>query len=438
MVFPPTPDGILPDYYQQADAEQVFRLLAAGKSCALVGVGSVGKSNLLQFITRDDVKERYLGAENAPFYALVLLNPHQMIHPQQQAMTLTGDAWAGYEIMLNRLRRTLAIMVYDRLIPEGKSASGSIEERVANHYNLLFDSQPLLVQTGIRQLEDSVTEVLSLDRRMRIVFMFDEFEAFLHLPDYFWQSLRGVRDDYKQRLMYLTASRTDLTTLAEQHFVDAHTAQVMEGFLELFHGFTHYLSRLDVRSAQASIERLERRYDVKLSPEVERILTYTTGRHHGLLRRGFRVASKIYDPSGLTDEAFLDLLLKNTGIRHECQAIYDSLSVAEQTVLKQVVHLTPVAEDFRSLGGSGQQAVSDKDRCQPACADYSGLCHVYPRCDFEDLIVFLAVANIRDTPLTVPGPVFVLFFAFVHRATLIAGGQQFGAIGRNLRHHLPG
>src|SRR5690606_32080045 len=175
---------------------------------------------------------------------------------------------------------------------------------------LLFDAHPVLAQTGIRQLEDAVTEVLRLDRRMRIVFMFDEFEEFINLPAYFFQSLRGVRDDYKQRLMYVTASRFSLPELVAQHKPDPKDVGIMEGFVELFHGFTHYISRLDNQSARASIERLERRFNTRLQPDLERGLICTTGKHSGLLRRGFRTASRIYDPSTLNDDALINALLQ--------------------------------------------------------------------------------------------------------------------------------
>lgn len=365
MVIPATPDGAFPNYYQHTDVEFIFRQLAAGESCALVGIGSVGKSNLMQFLTRADVKERYLGVDRAPYYVMVLLNPHQLIRPQKQVLEMTGESWPGYEIMLNRLRRTLAVMIHEGIVPDGRDEQGDVVERIAERYNLLFDTHPLLTQTGIRQLEDAVTEVLRLDRRMRIVFMFDEFEEFINLPAYFFQSLRGIRDDYKQRVMYVTASRFSLPELVAQHKPEPKDVGIMEGFVELFHGFTHYISRLDTQSARASIERLERRYNARLQPNLERSLMYTTGRHSGLLRRGFRTAIRIYDPSAVSDDTLMNLLLQDRGMIEECQSIFDSLSEREQQKLRQIVNNQPVDESSDALNTLTDKKLIAKTRDNP-------------------------------------------------------------------------
>lgn len=365
MVIPPTPDGSLPNYYQQADADFIFRHIAIGESCSLVGIGSVGKSNLLQFVTRHDVKERYLGAERAPYYVMVLLNPHQLIHPQKQVLDMTGEAWPGYEIMLNRLRRTLAVMLYEGRIPDGRDENGDVVERVDSRYNLLFDTHPLLAQTGVRQLEDSVTEVLRLDRRMRIVFMFDEFEEFIYLPAYFFQSLRGIRDDYKQRVTYVTASRLSLPELVNQHKPNPREILNMEGFVELFNGFMHYINRLDIESARASIERLERRFNAALSTEPTRLLLYTTGRHPGLLRRAFPAAAQLTDADRLTDDQFIERMLQNRGILQECESILRSLTTDEQDMLKQIIQRQPISEDSDSWAALTDKSLVTKTRDTP-------------------------------------------------------------------------
>jgi len=46
------PDKLMPPYYQKTDCQFVYRSLQAGESCSLIGIGSVGKSSLLQHLTQ--------------------------------------------------------------------------------------------------------------------------------------------------------------------------------------------------------------------------------------------------------------------------------------------------------------------------------------------------------------------------------------------------
>ena len=191
---------------------------------------------------------------------------------------------------------------------------------------------------------------------MRIVFMFDEFDEFINLPPYFWQSLRGIRDEFKQRVMYISASRLTLPNLVAQHITDHQDYLVIEGFIELFHGFNRYLSRLDQKSAEASIDRLSRRYSAQISSELEHTLLYTTGCHNGLLRRGFRVAVRAAPGTRISNHDFIDVLLQNQGIRDECRSIYDSLEEAEQEMLNNIIcnrNIDTHAEAWSTLENKG-------------------------------------------------------------------------------------
>ena len=57
MTIQPTLPDPLPVSYQRRDAAYIYETLLAGESCALVGSGSIGKSNLLHFLARQDVKQ---------------------------------------------------------------------------------------------------------------------------------------------------------------------------------------------------------------------------------------------------------------------------------------------------------------------------------------------------------------------------------------------
>lgn len=342
IIQPITPDP-LPLAYQHDDAEYVYRTLLAGESCALIGIGSVGKSNLLQHLARQEVKQYYLD-DQAHFLVTVLLNPHQLVHPQKQALELTGETWQGYELMLSRLRRAVYIMMYERSLGVAVEKARACFDRLTDYYERLFDSQPLLTQTGIRQLEDAVYDVLQLaPEHMRIVFMFDEFEQFIKLPPIFFQSLRGVRDDHKQRLMFVTASRHSLNELAETH-IEAADQAVIEGFVELFHGFTRYIGLLDEESQKVMLRRLARRYQTDLSASIRQKLVFATGgkngTHAGLLRRGFWAVARLDHLENIDERAFMRELLNDHGVYRECQTLFDSITAEEQQVIHKIVRNT--------------------------------------------------------------------------------------------------
>lgn len=345
MTLQHTPDGTIPVDYQHQDARNVMRILGAGESCALVGVGSMGKSNFLRFIPRADVKERYLG-DRGNYLLMILLNPHHLVYLQDQALAESGSMWPGYELMLSRLRRTLSSLSAQGVLPLPPADQRTMIEAVTRSCAMLFDDRALLRQTGIRQLEDAVWEVVRLNEHLRLVFMFDEFEAFTHLPPQFFQSLRGLRDDFKQRVMFLTASRVALDPLVQDAYPAAADQQALEGFVELFYGFTHYMHLLDDDSAIFSIRRLENRNRVaRIAPVLEHELLRTTGGHAGLLRRAFLPATRVSVPENIDRLSFIEYLLTDSGVQQECRTMLTSLTSAEQNMLLDIATRTLTIAD---------------------------------------------------------------------------------------------
>ncbi|MBI5668664.1 MAG: hypothetical protein HZC41_11715 [Chloroflexi bacterium] len=338
----------LPETYQEADASQVFKWLRRGESCSLVGIGSVGKSNLLNFIMDERIKQRYRAAN----VIMVFLDPHKLVHLQKQALEMAGTSWPGYEIMISRLRRAVAEL-YDRgqLLPPAPGQP-DLADRITGYYLNLFHTQPLLVQTGIRQLEEAVYEVLRQNRDWKIAFLFDEFEGFRDLPPEFFESLRGVRDEFRYRVMYLTTSRRDPEELVKEWdwYVQSRRArEIMEGFLELFRGFTIYLRLLDEPSAKALMQRLARRYwgeDRELDDARREDLMTATGRHAGLMRRCFLPIANL-DARKPMDE-LCRYLLTHDGVVKECVAIVESLADAERDALWYAARGKPIGGELAS------------------------------------------------------------------------------------------
>lgn len=335
------PEEPLPDYFQQQDVDWIYKMLRAGESCTLIGIGSVGKSNLMQFLTTDRVKLKYL-QKQASTTLMVLVDPHKLVHLEQQALNQAGASWPGYEIMLSRLRRGLAEFAdKGHLPPKSPNEEDDLFSRVQDHYLNMFEAQPILAQSGIRHLEESVYEVLRLGRDWRIAFLFDEIESFLHLPPEFFQSLRGLRDEFKQRVMYVTSSRAPLDELVSKH-VKPEGHDMLESFTELFHGFNRYIGPLERPSAEFMVRRLERRYTITLGTAGSQTLMNITGCHAGLLRRSFRPFSNVIGMGNSFDQLF-DHLLKDRGVLQECEVIFNSLPPTEQNFMRQIVSGKPVS-----------------------------------------------------------------------------------------------
>ncbi len=363
---PYVPQDPLPSNYQERDAEYVYRFLYAGESCSLVGIGSVGKSNLLHFLISDDqAKEKHL-REQAPYIIMVLLDPHKIVHLQKQALAQAGTAWPGYEIMISRLRRALEELDDKNRLPQQDGAD--IIATISRLYLNLFSEQLLLAQAGIRHLEEAVFAVMRLvvpagsppNLSWKIAFLFDEFEGFRGLPPEFFESLRGVRDEFKNRIMFVTASRRPLDELVSEWYKnDPRGQEIMDGFLELFRGFTHFIRLLDRDSAEALIQRLQKRYNLELEPANRRNLLDATGRHAGLLRRSFLPMHRVA-VSSLTLDQICDHLLRHRGVLQECQTILESLPLVERICLWQVANGQFDAIDPEAWNSLGEKHLVDQ------------------------------------------------------------------------------
>ncbi len=94
-----------PITFRQEEVGYVMERWRASDSCSLVGVGSVGKSNLLQHLADPDVQSYYMkDVAQGKIFKAIIIDP-SMLGPLPSD---TSDAeqircWAGYELMMHRL-----------------------------------------------------------------------------------------------------------------------------------------------------------------------------------------------------------------------------------------------------------------------------------------------------------------------------------------------
>ncbi len=314
--------------FRQQEVGLVMDRWRASDSCSLVGVGSVGKSNLLQHLANPDVQAFYMKdvAGGKPFKAIII-DP-AMLGPLGGNNTPENEpirCWAGYELMMHRL--FLAFYPFDNLPPD--------DARVFYEtYQTLQDgSNPLYAYMGLRYFELGLE--IFMKQGIQIVFMFDEFEEMLRqLPVKFFLTLRGLRDASKKQLSFLTFTRSPLPDVIDDLGINP---LLIEPFLELFTDSLVYVGPYNEVDARAMLQDLVRKNNRKYENYALDFLLWASGRYAGLMRSGFRALETLGNLDANTvmthnDQLVRDLAMKRS-VRMECKTIWTSLTPKERAML---------------------------------------------------------------------------------------------------------
>lgn len=318
--------------FRREEVRYVTDRWRAADCCSLVGVGSVGKSNLLLHLGSYEVQKAYLQLTSESDFKAVIINPNMLgplppVTPESEQFR----CWAGYELIMHRL-----LMAF---YPFDKFDRADAEKFYALYETLQDGTNPLYTYMGLRYLERGLDILFRYG--VRIVLMFDEFEDMLkNLPPKFFQTLRGLRDANKRRFSYLTFTRAPLA-----HLVDLYDLPhlEMEPFIELFTDSILYVGPYNEIDARRMVDNLMSRNNKNYPEATIRFLTWATGNYAGLLRSGFRLLESfnITDPRDSQDEELLRQLASRRSIRDECAMLWSSLTPIEQHTLKMVAHLVP-------------------------------------------------------------------------------------------------
>lgn len=323
-----------PMEFRQQEVGYVMERWRAADSCSLVGVGSVGKSNLLQHLADPNVQSFYMKdvAQGKAFKAIII-DP-SMIGPLPTASASESEpirCWAGYELLMHRL--FLAFYPFDNLPKEDAQVFYETYQQLQNGNN------PLYAYMGLRYFELGLE--IFMKQGIQIVFMFDEFEEMLkQMPVKFFLTLRGLRDSNKKQLSYLTFTRSPLLDLIDQYTIDR---LAIEPFTELFTDSVLYVGPYNEVDAQRMIQDLVKRNGRNYDTAVLGFLQWATGGYAGLMRSGFRAIDSLGSLDKNTihtdgEKLATELAIKRS-VRTECRTIWLSLTHAERAMLREL--LTP-------------------------------------------------------------------------------------------------
>lgn len=360
----------LPLTFRQEKVDSILSLVTAGESCTLVGIGSVGKSNLLRFLQREDVIHAKLGQESAD-YLFVYIDANKL---------LKRSLWGLAELMLHQL----VISLTER----------SIGKQDLNRIDSLYQraTERSTRHLALRYLDRAVAFICR-QLGLCVVFLIDEFdELWQILPSRGFAALRALRDDHKYRLVYIVAGRLELSRLTP-------TSSGMEAFEELISGNVIWLGPYSEADARFVLHRLRQRYSVPLKESNTNELLAVTGGHPGLLRAGCQAMEENTDNL----EA---VLLSSPQIQDECRRIWFSLTQEEQSVVAQIAFHNDARSKIINLsqlqlkGLIGGSWVNSNDIFSPLFAayirQYQPVVGVHITVDRECRIVWVNEHAVRD------------------------------------------
>jgi hypothetical protein len=291
--------------------------LAAGECCSVVGTNGVGKSNLVQHLLRPDVAKHHLG-EQAEMLRFIVIDTN---------MLAEWGGWGFFEGLIAEILSNPGISVAEETATQLHADHNQVLSAVG-HYALALRQSTRLLDI--------------LCSHSRIVLLFDEFDPlFAQLPSQVLRNLRGLRDRYKYRLMYLTFSRQPLASLRD----DADWDEI-EPFIELLMLRELGLRPLRDEDAAAEVLRFAERHRQTLAPDVQTKIVMLSGGHPALLR-ALAQQALLADIPAISESK---LLLRLPTIRLECAKIWQQLTGEElDGMLRTVRNTSPDGGDMPVL-----------------------------------------------------------------------------------------
>ncbi len=305
-----------PSFYRAELVKPLLADLEAGECCSIIGTSGTGKSNLTQFL-QYQAPAHYL--KDKPVW-IVTIDSHNLPFQEQKIEYMI------FESMVHRL------------IEEAEDRNFSTEflSWANEHYTHLLQNPSAYL--AFRLLEE-ICKRLCRKYEQKLIFVFDQFDDLWKNADaHIFRNLRGLRDQFKYSVVYLTLTRDRLVYMRQD-------AQETEAFWELFSARTQALGPFSEKDTFAQIERLSTRNDVNIDDISSDQLLKFSGGYPALLRVIFLAFIELPHKSFTIDE-----LLQVASVRDECKKIWNSLSSIEQGVCQVIARkLSSPAPDVSAL-----------------------------------------------------------------------------------------
>ncbi|MBI3241299.1 MAG: winged helix-turn-helix transcriptional regulator [Chloroflexi bacterium] len=307
------PDLPHPLTFRSEIIEPLVESIRAGESCALVGVGSSGKSNIVRFLReRDDARQHYFGAD-ARRLLWLMVDCNALDSYEEHSL---------YAAMIDSLTHVVS----------ARSDLGALNATLGDLYREAVS--PELRSGAFRALSRAV-EAVKAASNFQFVFVLDDCDTLVQkCQPALFRRLRALRDDSKYQLVYITVTRRELHRLRP-------TSPEFESFFEIAVMRSFAVGPYSDADARTMLERLAARLPQPRPLEplaIDRLLT-ATGGHPGLIKAAF-FATRAGETALESD--LIETLINDSAVMDECRKIWDSLEDEEHAGLVAASQGRPV------------------------------------------------------------------------------------------------
>ena len=290
-----------PATYRAREMRTIASWIMTNTSGSVVGLPGIGKSNLLGYLChRSDVLPAYLPRSPKP----VLLIPVDLNNLP------STDLATFYRVILR------AFYEFRQQLESG------LQQSIGDLYLEVHNSRdPFLSQSALREL---LQEMQS--RGVRVVLVLDRFDTFCQdATAYMTDTLRGLRDSFKDTLAYIVAMTQEVVYLPEPG--------ILGELLELLDMNVCWVGCLDDDDSRHLIATVT---DAAPAPPTEAVigqLQRLSGGYPALLKAA---CQWWLTHSEQPEDEWEDALLNEPSVRYRVERIWAALSQEEQRVLARV------------------------------------------------------------------------------------------------------
>ncbi|MEJ2208671.1 MAG: winged helix-turn-helix domain-containing protein [Anaerolineae bacterium] len=305
---------MLPNTLRQDDGAYILQRIADGDCCALVGVSNTGKSYLLRTVAQPDV-QRHVSDLDVDNHVFAYVDFNLMLEATEQGF---------YELILRCLMEEL----------QQRDPEAAYVQRLQNAYQTLV-APPSAFQISL-SFSEGLTAVCQGTPR-NLVLLFDEFdEPYEQIDGRVFLNLRALKDKYRQRLSFVTATNRRLSNIRRGRDVDE--------FVELFEPFTRFLRPLSRPDVNEVITWVAAQEGYTFDDEDRGFVYHHADGHLGLLLSICRALGEVTgepvrDPSQdwLIHRQVRERLDREINVQGECRKLWDDLTESQQDTLIAVV-----------------------------------------------------------------------------------------------------